>query len=145
MLPNSMLLPLSLSQRFIKKTVHGLPYFTIGYLCAVFLFSHCSSRISWPAKIFQNFMTSNLHYIHTIALDVDQCWNIFSLHIFCSILIEQVIDLRKVRSYRELRTWNLGLYGSDEEHTNSLLCHSSTKRPVNGQNIEQSYEHCFRK
>ena len=58
-------------------------------------------------------MTSNLHYIHTIALDIISV-EIFSLCTFFaqfSLNTEQVIDLRKVRSYRELRTWNLGLYG----------------------------------
>ena len=32
-------------------------------------------------------------------MDIDWSWNISTLHNFCSILIEQLINLRKVKSY----------------------------------------------
>ena len=35
---------------------------------------------------------------HIIAFNIDWSWNIFSLHNFCSMLIEQLLDHRKVRT-----------------------------------------------
>ena len=42
------------------------------------------------------FLTANLLLIHSITVDIDWSWNIFSSPIFCSMLIKQLIDLRNV-------------------------------------------------
>ena len=43
-------------------------------------------------------LNANLWSIHFIAFYIDWSWNIFTLHNFCSMLIEQLIDLEKVRT-----------------------------------------------
>ena len=45
---------------------------------------------------------------HIIALNIDWSWNISSLHIFCSILINQHWSRSSPSEKWELRTWNLG-------------------------------------
>ena len=67
-----------------------------NFLGAGLSFLDCSGRISRPDTIHQN--NANLWSIHLIALDMDWSWNIFTSHNFCSILIEQLIDLEKVKS-----------------------------------------------
>ena len=44
------------------------------------------------------FLNVNLWSIHLIAFDIDLSWNIFTSHKFCSLLIEQLINLEKVRT-----------------------------------------------
>ena len=56
------------------------------------------------------FFTANLWSTHVIALEIDRSWNIFFSHNFCSMLMEKVIDLRKVRTgnlkfRKDLRNW----------------------------------------
>ena len=43
-------------------------------------------------------LTVNLLSIYVIALDIDWSWNFFTRHNFCSLLIKQLIDPRKVRT-----------------------------------------------
>ena len=51
------------------------------------------------------FLNANLWSIHIIAFDIDWSWNIFTLHNFCSLLIEQLINLEKV-----IVNWVLEIY-----------------------------------
>ena len=56
------------------------------------------------------FFTANLWSTHVIALEIDRSWNIFFSHNFCSMLMEKVIDLRKLRTgnlkfRKDLRNW----------------------------------------
>ena len=44
------------------------------------------------------FLNANLWSIHLIAFDIDWSWNNFTAHKFCSMLIEQLIDLENVRT-----------------------------------------------
>ena len=46
----------------------------------------------------REFLNANLRSIHLIAFDIDWSWNIFTSHNFCSMFIEQLIDLEKVRT-----------------------------------------------
>ena len=46
----------------------------------------------------REFLNANLWSIHLIAFDIDWSWNIFTLHNFCSMLIEQLIVLEKLRT-----------------------------------------------
>ena len=46
----------------------------------------------------REFLNANLWSIHLIAFDIDWSWNFFTLHNFYSMLIEQLIDLEKVRT-----------------------------------------------
>ena len=66
---------------------------------------------SWIAQVeyqghtlYTRILEANLWSVHLITFNIDWSWNIFILHNFCSMLIKQVIDLKKW----ELRTWNLG-------------------------------------
>ena len=43
-------------------------------------------------------LDANLLSIHLIAFNGDLSWSIFTLHSFCSLLVEQLIDLRNVRT-----------------------------------------------
>ena len=57
----------------------------------------------------------NLFSVHIIALDIDLSWNVFNLYKFCSMLIEQLINLRKVRTenLKKIRTdlWDWAMDG----------------------------------
>ena len=46
----------------------------------------------------QEYLNTNLWLIHFTQFDIDWSWNIITLHNFCSMLIKQLIDLRKVRT-----------------------------------------------
>ena len=53
----------------------------------------------------REFLNANLWMIHLIAFDINWSWNIFTLHNFCSMLIEQLINLKKVKTdYLKFRT-----------------------------------------
>ena len=43
-------------------------------------------------------LDANLWSIHLIAFCIDWSWNIFTLHNFCLLLVEQLIDLENVRT-----------------------------------------------
>ena len=43
------------------------------------------------------FLNSHIWSIHVITLDIDWQWNIFSPYMFCLMLKEQIINLKKVR------------------------------------------------
>ena len=46
---------------------------------------------------FLSILNANLWSIHLIAFDIDWNWNVFTSHMFSSLLIEQLTDLEKVR------------------------------------------------
>ena len=48
--------------------------------------------------VIRDVFNANLWSIHIFAFYIDWSWNIFTLHIFCSMLIEQLVDLEKVRT-----------------------------------------------
>ena len=86
-----------------KKTVYDSSYFAT---CKWFL-AYRSNRtvvlgffkLNIKARHeIREFLNANLWSIHLIAFDIDWSWNIFTLHNFCSMLIEQLIDLEKVRT-----------------------------------------------
>ena len=60
------------------------------------------------------FLNANLWSICLIAFNIDWSWNIFTSHNFCSLLIEQLIDLEKVKTENlKIRTdlWDLVMDG----------------------------------
>ena len=65
--------------------------------CTISDSSGCILRLG---KQYQNSWAQSYDWymIHLIAFDTDWSWNFFTLHNFCSLLIEQLIDLEKVRT-----------------------------------------------
>ena len=51
----------------------------------------------------RRFWNANLWSIHLIAFDTDWSWNIFTSHNFCSMLIDQLIDLENEKFRTDLR------------------------------------------
>ena len=83
-----------------KKTVHyssHLATLNRFFACRIVDLRLLKLNIKARHNILE-FLTTNLLLIHVIALDIDWSWNIFTLHDFCSMLIEQRINLRKVRT-----------------------------------------------
>ena len=84
-------------------------------------FLDCLSWITKPDKIYQ---TTNLLLVHVIALDIDWCWKNFSSPHICSMLIEQLIDFRKVRSENlkfTMDLWDSVIDGRDQWHSRWLF------------------------
>ena len=77
-----------------------------AFLHAGLSFSYCSGWIKARHEI-PEALIAHLWLIHSNTFDIDLIWNIFTLQNFCSLLIEQLINLEKW----ELRTWNLGQPG----------------------------------
>ena len=48
----------------------------------------------------QELLSPNLFSIFIVALDIDWSCDIFSLHNFCSMLIEQLIEIRRIENVR---------------------------------------------
>ena len=49
-------------------------------------------------RVIREFLNANLWLMHLFAFDIDWSWNIFTSHNFCSVLIEQLINLEQVRT-----------------------------------------------
>ena len=52
----------------------------------------------WGLTRYTEILDSKLWSTHVIALDIDSGWNVFSSHIFRLMLIEEAIDLSRVRT-----------------------------------------------
>ena len=102
-------LPLPLSHRFVSDD-RNPRYFSrcishwkfatcnrLFFACRIVVLGLFKLNIKARHKI-REFLNANLWSIHFIAFDIDWSWNIFTLHNFCSMLIEQLIDLEKVRT-----------------------------------------------
>ena len=115
---------------------------------------------SWMLKLnikarhyLPEFLTSNLLLIHVIALDKDWSWNIFTSHIFCSMLINAhwaAHQPQKIEKW-ELKNWNrsskldwllcTGWFNS--QHAYLFPCPILTQILMNDEKVEQSYECWF--
>ena len=86
------------------KRLHDSSYFAtsnrfFAYRTVVLDYSSWISRPESAARHeIPEFLYANLWSIHLDAFDIDWSWNILTLHNFCSLLIEQLIDLEKVRT-----------------------------------------------
>ena len=83
-----------------EKSIYHLKYFAT---CNIFFASRIVIlrllRLNIMARHeIPEFFNTNLWLIHVSAFNMSWSWNILTLHIFCSLLIEQLIDLKKVRS-----------------------------------------------
>ena len=63
----------------------------------IFQFEY-QGQIRFSSNEIREFLNANLWSIYLIAFDIDWSWNIFTLHNFCSMLIEQLINLEKVKT-----------------------------------------------
>ena len=86
-----------------KKTVYYLKCFaTRGdlqqlFACRIVVLRLLRLNIKARHEI-SEFLNANLWSIRLIAFNIDWSWNIFTSHNFCLLLIEQLIDLEKIRT-----------------------------------------------
>ena len=76
------------------KKVHELSYSaTLNWLfmCRIVILRLLKLNIKARYDMLE-FLTANILWIHVIALDIDWSKNIFSMHMFCSLFIKQLID-----------------------------------------------------
>ena len=72
--------------------------FLTAFLGAELSISDSSGWIIKARQAIPASLNANLWSIHLIAFDIDWSWNFFTLHKFCSMLIEQLINLERVRT-----------------------------------------------
>ena len=95
-----------------KKTGYDSSYlatWNLFFACRIMIVVFRLLRLNIKARHnIPEFLNTNLWLMHLnndlIAFNIDWSWNIFTLHNFCSMLIEQLINLEKC----ELRSWNWG-------------------------------------
>ena len=92
---------------YMKKTVYDSSFFAscnrfFAYRTVVLGLFKLNIKAGHEIR---KFFSANLKSINLSAFDIDWSWIIFTVHNFCSLLIEQLIDLEKVRTdYLKFRT-----------------------------------------
>ena len=75
--------------------VYELLYFATAYRIVVLRLFKLNIKARYRIP---EFLNENLWSIHFVAFNIDWSWNMFTLHNFCSMLIEHLVDLEKVRT-----------------------------------------------
>ena len=77
---------------------HNSQPWTNFFACWIFIFGLLKPEVNYIVHRRYTRILDSKPLI-TITLNIERSWNIFSLHIFSSMLLKQVINLRKVRRW----------------------------------------------